>query len=117
KGRYEPPQLPILALFPAFGKEWPKLEEPERTHLVRLVPPFGAVPEELEEIYPLGQFQVPRELDAMQIKSVAEGLSRFLERYGGHYERVLLFNEERRWGKSLVEACKDVRRKLEVIQL
>jgi len=44
-------------------------------------------------------------------------LSRFLERYGEHYERVLLFNEERRWGKSLVEACKDVRRKLKVIQL
>jgi len=115
--RYEPPQLPILALLPAFGREWPKLEEPERTHLVRLVPPFGAVPEELEEIYPLGQFQVPRELDAMQIKSVAEGLSRFLKRYGGRYERVLLFNDERRWGKSLVEACKDVGKKLEVIQL
>ena len=116
-GRYEPPPLPILALLPAFGKERPKLEEPERTHLVRLIPPFGAVPEELEEIYPLGQFQVSRELDTMQIKSVAESLSRFIERYGGHYERVLLFNDERRWGKSLVEACKDVRKKLEVIQL
>ncbi len=79
-GRYEPPPLPILALLPAFGKERPKLEEPERTHLVRLIPPFGAVPEELEEIYPLGQFQVSRELDTMQIKSVAESLSRFIER-------------------------------------
>jgi len=113
--RYEPPQLPILALLPAFGKEGPKLEEPERTHLVRLVPPFGPVPEELEEIYPLGQFQVPRELDAMQIKSVAEGLSRFLERYGERYEQVILFNDERRWAKSLVEASKDVGKKLEVI--
>jgi 7-cyano-7-deazaguanine tRNA-ribosyltransferase len=115
--RYEPPQLPVLTLLPAFGGERPKLEEPERTHLVRLVPPFGVVPEELEEIYPLGQFQVPRELDAMQIKSVAEALSRFLKRYGGRYERVLLFNDEGRWGKSLVKACKEVGEKLKVIQL
>ncbi len=115
--RYEPPQLPILALLPSFGEERHNLDEPERTHLVRLVPPFGAVPEELEEIYPLRQFQVPRELDAMQIKSVAEGLSRFLERYGVHYKQVLLFNDERRWGKSLIKACKKVRKKLKVIQL
>ncbi len=114
--RYEPPKLPILMLLPVFGREWPKLEEPERTHLVKLVPPFGVVPEELEEVYPLGQFQVPHELDAVQIKSVTETISRFLERYGGRYERVLLFNDERRWGKSLVEACKKVGEKLKVIQ-
>jgi 7-cyano-7-deazaguanine tRNA-ribosyltransferase len=115
--RYEPPPLPILVLWPAFEGGRPKLEEPERTHLVRLVPPFGVVPEELEEVYPLGQFQVPRELDTMQIKSVAESLSRFLERYGGRYERVLLFNNERWWGGSLVEACREVGKKLKVIQL
>ena len=115
--RYEPPPLPILALLPAFEGGWPKLEEPERTHLVRLVPPFGVVPEELEEVYPLGQFQVPRELDAMQIKLVGEALSRFLGRYGGRYERVLLFNNERRWGRLLVEACDQVKEKLKIIEL
>ena len=103
--RYEPPPLPILVLLPTFKRERPKFEEPEQTHLVRLVPPFGIVPEELEEVYPLGQFQAPRELDAMQIRSVTEALSRFLERYGGRYERVLLFNDERRWGNALVDAC------------
>ena len=115
--RYEPPPLPILALLPVFEGGWPKLEEPERTHLVRLVPPFGVVPEELEEVYPLGQFQVPRELDAMQIKLVGEALSRFLGRYGGRYERVLLFNNERRWGRLLVEACDQVKEKLKIIEL
>ncbi|GAI35879.1 unnamed protein product, partial [marine sediment metagenome] len=73
--------------------------------------------EELEEVYPLGQFQVPRELDAIQVKSVTEALSRFLERYGGRYERVLLFNDERRWGNALVDACEKVKEKLKIIQL
>ncbi|MBA7502037.1 Queuine tRNA-ribosyltransferase catalytic subunit 1 [subsurface metagenome] len=115
--RYDPPPMPILALLPAFESGHPKLEEPNQTHLVRLVPPFGVVPEELEEVYPLGQFQVPRELDAIQIKSVTEALSRFLERYGGRYERVLLFNDERRWGNALVDACEKVKEKLKIIQL
>ncbi len=115
--RYDPPPLPVLALLPAFEDKRPKLEEPKQTHLVRLVPPFGIVPEELEEVYPLGQFQVPRELDAIQIKSVTEALSRFLERYGGRYERVLLFNDERRWGNALVDACEKVKKKLKTIQL
>jgi len=115
--RYDPPPLPILALLPAFEGERPKLEKFEQTHLVRLVPPFGIVPEELEEVYPLGQFQVPRELDAIQIKSVTEALSRFLERYGGRYKRVLLFSDERRWSNALVDACEKVKEKLKTIQL
>ena len=115
--RYDPPPLPVLALLPAFEGKRPKLKEPKQTHLVRLVPPFGIVPEELEEVHPLGQFQIPRELDAIQIKSVTEALSRFLEQYGGRYERVLLFNDERRWGNALVDACEKVKEKLKTIQL
>lgn len=113
--RYEPPQLPILAILPAFENERPELKEPERTHLVRLVPPFGVIPEELDEIYPLGQFQVPRELDAKQVEAVVESLSHYLRQYGGRYEQVLLFNDERRWGGSLVEVCKIVKEKLKII--
>ena len=110
--RYEPPPLRILALAPVFEREKPRLEDPDSTHLVRLVPPFGVIPEELEEVYPLGQFQVPRELDAEQIKTVCASLSRYLERFGGHYERIVLFNDPERWGNSLVEACAGVKEKL-----
>lgn len=115
--RYEPPPLPILALVPAFEEEIPSLQEPEKTHLVRLVPPFGIVPEELDEVYPLGQLQVPRELDPEQIRTVTLALSRYLKRYGGRYEQVLLFNDERRWGSALIEACGPVKAKLKIIQL
>lgn len=114
--RYEPPSLPVLAIVPAFEGERPELPEPDKTHLVRLVPPFGVVPEELEEVYPLRQLQIPNELDLEQIRTVTEALSRFLERYGERYEEILLFNNERIWGNALVDACKNVGDKLKVIK-
>lgn len=113
--RYEPPALPILALMPAFERERPKVENPEQTQLIRLIPPFGAVPEELEEVYPLGQFQVPQELDVWQIRSVVDSLSNYLQKYGERYEQILLFNDPQRWGSALVDACKSVAEKLKVL--
>ena len=116
--KYEPPRLPILALAPTLEREKPSLEEPEWTHLVRLIPPFGLVPEELEEVYPLGQFQVPTELDARQIQSVVDALSAYLRKHGKRYKRVILFNDPKRWGEVLVDVCKKfVGKKLRVLEL
>lgn len=115
--RYRPPRLPTLALMPAFERERPKLEKPGRTHLVRLIPPFGVVPEELEDVYPLGQFQVPQELDERQIQSTVAALSNYLQKFAGYYERILLFNDPVHWGTTLVKACGQVGEKLKVIPL
>ena len=116
--RYEPPRLPILALAPAIEHEKLELEEPQRTHLVRLIPPFGVVPEELEEVYPLRQFQVPATMDVKQIQTVVDALSAYLRKYGKRYKRVILFNDRARWGKTLVGVCKRlVGKKLRVLEL
>jgi 7-cyano-7-deazaguanine tRNA-ribosyltransferase len=115
--RFEPTSLPTLALVPVLERERPNFEVSERTHLIRLIPPFGVVPEELEEIYPLGQFQVPQELDPWQIKTVVDSLSSYLQKYGGKYEQVLLFDDPQRWGNALVDACKAVAGKLKVLPL
>ena len=115
--RYEPPELPILAIMTTTYGEPLGLQEPERTHIVRLVPPFGVVPEELEEVYPLRQTQAPEELDSEQIRTVTEMLSRYLQRHGVLYDQVLLFNDEQRWGDLLVKACAPVKEKMKVIQL
>jgi len=113
--RYVPPALPILALMPAFERRRPKVKRPEQTHLIRLIPPFGVVPEELEEVYPLGQFQVPQELDVWQIKTVVDSLSNYLQRYGERYEQILLFDDPQRWGSVLVDTCEQVAEKLKVL--
>ncbi len=114
--RYEPPTRPILAIMPALEREPQELEQ-ERTHLVRIVPPFGVIPEELDEVYPLRQFQELGEPDPEQIRTAAEALSRYLQRYRERYEQVLLFNDKRKWGNLLVKTCTPVKEKLKVIQL
>jgi 7-cyano-7-deazaguanine tRNA-ribosyltransferase len=115
--RYEPPDLPILAILSVPDVGIPNLQEPDRTHVVRIVPPFGVVPEELEEIYPLRQNLVPSELDQEQVRVVLESLSSYLLRYGKMYNQVLLFNDEKRWGNFLIKACAPVKEKLQIIRL
>jgi 7-cyano-7-deazaguanine tRNA-ribosyltransferase len=113
--RYDRPQLPILALVPVPNKEI-KLEEPEKTHLVRILPPFGAVPEELDEVYPLRQLVVPKELAQSEMKMTVKALEMYLEKHGAEYERVILYDDEEVWGTMLVDACRSVRKKLRVVQ-
>jgi 7-cyano-7-deazaguanine tRNA-ribosyltransferase len=115
--RFEPTGPATLVLLPVLERERPNFWISERTHLVRLIPPFGVVPEELEEIYPLGQFQVPKELDSRQIKTVVDSLSAYLQKYGGRYDEVLIFDDPKRWGNALVDACKAVAAKLKVLPL
>ena len=115
--RYVPLPLRTLKIVHRFRAENSDPLEPESVHLLRLVPPFGVVPEELDDVYPLFQNQTPRELDADQISSVTEALKKYLQNHGRCYERVILFNDERRWGDNLVKACEPVKEKLEIIQL
>ncbi len=115
--RYKPPSAETLVLLPSFEKRKVMLENLESIHVVRLVPPFGVVPEELEDFYPLGQVVVPKELDEAQINTVCESLSEYLLRYGKMYRRVLLFNDPKRWGSSLVETCSKANVRVEVIEL
>lgn len=114
--RYAPTPLRTLAIMSRL-EENPKLPEMENTHLLKLVPPFGVVPEELDEVYPLSQSQAPKELDADEVRVVTETLEKYLRRHGGCYERVILFNDEKEWGDQLIKACESVRGKLEIIQL
>ncbi|MEM3421693.1 MAG: tRNA guanosine(15) transglycosylase TgtA, partial [Candidatus Hadarchaeum sp.] len=62
KKRYAPPHLDTLIIISKTSEET-KLDV-EGTHVLKIVPPFGVVPEELVEIYPLSQNQTPRKLDA-----------------------------------------------------
>ena len=99
---YEPPPLPELLLLPSFERE--EVSRGEDVHLVRILPPFGVVPEELEDLYPLGQAVVPRRLDGEVRERMALSLSRYLERHGRKYRRILLLCDEGGWD-FLKEVC------------
>jgi 7-cyano-7-deazaguanine tRNA-ribosyltransferase len=114
--RYEPPALQTLAILSSFDGFPSELENPEKTHLVRLVAPFGVVPEELDEIYPLWQSEIPKELDQLEVETVARTLSEYLEKNSGHYQSIVLFNDPGKWGDALVKACQPVKGKLKVVE-
>jgi len=112
--RYEPEPRRTLLVLPCFEFERVRLPDPENTHLVRIVPAFGAVPEELEEVYPLAQFQLPENPDEAALVSAANSLRDFLQRFGDRYEQVLLVKDHR-WGDLLLNACVAVGEKLRVV--
>jgi 7-cyano-7-deazaguanine tRNA-ribosyltransferase len=111
--RYEPEPRRTLLLLPCFEFERVSPLDPENTHLVRVMPVFGAVPEELEEIYPLSQFQVPDQPDDQALRTAAESLRDYLTRFGDRYDEIVLLNDDR-WGDLLLRACAPVEKKLRV---
>ncbi|MGC8817039.1 MAG: tRNA guanosine(15) transglycosylase TgtA [Candidatus Hadarchaeum sp.] len=114
KSRYTPPRQDTLIILSGFGEK--TNVDAGDSHVLKIVPPFGVVPEELEEIYPLSQNEVPKELEAEVIAAAAESLENYLKRHGSSYRQVILFNDRSCWGESLVRACQPVAEKLKVIQ-
>lgn len=113
--RYEPEPRKTLLILPCFEFERLRPADPEGTHLLRVVPAFGVVPEELEEVYPLSQFQFPSNPDEVALSAAADSLRNFLLRFGGRYEQVLLVRDER-WGDLLLRACEPVGEKLRLVE-
>jgi 7-cyano-7-deazaguanine tRNA-ribosyltransferase len=112
-GRVKPPAAEVLVLFPFYLAERVRSDEWEGAFFVEILPPFGPVPGEIKEIYPLTQNEVPVEIDGEGLEAAAEALRDFLERNGGRYRRIVLLDDGR-WGGRLLEALGAVRGKLEV---
>lgn len=85
----------------------------EAGHVIKVVPPFGVIPEELSGFYPLGQYEIPKSLSREEWSVALSSLREYLEKFGERYKRVvLLWMEE--IGDELERACESVKDKLEV---
>jgi 7-cyano-7-deazaguanine tRNA-ribosyltransferase len=80
-------------------------------HLCTFAAPFGVVPLEIEEMYPLSQHEVALPLDNETLDYVAKQVEDYIER--SHYQKVILLNNGETWGpkitSAVVRACKDKR--------
>ncbi|MEM2427194.1 MAG: hypothetical protein QXZ52_03195, partial [Candidatus Hadarchaeales archaeon] len=72
--------------------------------------------EELEELYPLGQVVAPRKLEKEEIERMCLSLSRYLEKHGRKYRRIVLLNDRKRWGDRLKEICLNSGLKVEIVE-
>ena len=78
-------------------------------HVCFYAAPFGVVPFELDEVYPLSQHETAAPLDSEVIKYVADRVAAYIA--GATYRKVVLLEDKGVWGKEVVRACKQVCRK------
>jgi 7-cyano-7-deazaguanine tRNA-ribosyltransferase len=119
--RYQPPaQAKTLLLVPQtrtkpFHKavEYKKVRQTlkhatQPVHVCFYAAPFGIIPLELDEVYPLSQHEAALPLDIETVDYVANQVSDFVSRT--NYNQVILLNDPKNWNhtvqKALKKACK-----------
>ena len=119
--RYEPPRnAKILFLLPQTrnkpfhrAPEFKKIrhllrslgeDRASKIHICVYSAPFGLVPLELDEVYPLSQHETALPLDFETIDYVAKQTSEYIKRTG--YAGVVLLNDAKLWNETVKKACK-----------
>ena len=126
KERYQPPpEVKILFLVPQTrnkpfhrAPEFKKIRQLLRTlgesearkiHVCVYAAPFGIIPLELDEVYPLSQHEAALPLDYETIDYVAAQAAQYVT--NTRYESVVLLNDPKLWSirvkSSVEEACKE----------
>lgn len=76
----------------------------ERIHVCFYVAPFGIVPIELDEVYPLSQHETALPLDKETIEYVVNQIVQYIERT--NYKAVVLLHKPEDWNNTILKACK-----------
>jgi 7-cyano-7-deazaguanine tRNA-ribosyltransferase len=75
-----------------------------KIHVCFYAAPFGVIPIELDEVYPLSQHEIALPLDQETVDCVAAQVSEYITRT--HYETVVLLQNPQHWGESVKELCR-----------
>ena len=89
----------IRQLFRSLGKEYAS-----KIHICVYAAPFGVIPLELDEVYPLSQHEVALPLDLETVDYVADQTAEYIKR--SVYESVVLLNDKKLWRDTVKKACK-----------
>jgi len=118
--RYEPPEKArILILFPSFGprrtsksRRYKKIlaDVCEKLHIDKgelhvcfYVPPFGVVPKEISDIYPLSQYEAAQPPDIETMKYIAQRIVEYVKR--SRYKRRIMIVESETWQEEVAQIC------------
>ncbi|MGQ9550909.1 MAG: tRNA guanosine(15) transglycosylase TgtA [Candidatus Bathycorpusculaceae bacterium] len=119
--RYYPPeQKKILLLAPQTRKkpfhrseEFKRVQQllkrevkgrSDRVHVCFYAAPFGVIPIELDEVYPLSQHETALPVDHETAKYVAAQVASYVAR--SRYKAVVLLNDSENWGGTIRRACR-----------
>jgi 7-cyano-7-deazaguanine tRNA-ribosyltransferase len=79
-------------------------EKFSKVHVCFYAAPFGIVPIELDEIYPLSQHETALPLDRETITYVANQTADYINRT--NYKTVILLENSENWDKTILNTCK-----------
>ncbi len=81
-------------------------ERAEQVHVCVYCAPFGVVPLELDEVYPLSQHEATLPLDLETVQYVADQTVQYIQR--NDYQAVTLLNDPKLWDDKIKKAVKQV---------
>jgi 7-cyano-7-deazaguanine tRNA-ribosyltransferase len=80
-----------------------------KVHVCFYSAPFGVIPLELDEVYPLSQHEIALPLDQETVTYVANQVSEYIER--ANYETVVLLHDPEQWSTTVKTQCSKACRK------
>jgi 7-cyano-7-deazaguanine tRNA-ribosyltransferase len=84
-----------------------------KVHVCFYAAPFGVIPMELDEVYPLSQHEVTMPLDAEVVDYVAKQTGEYIGR--SKYKSVLLLEDALVWGPKVKQQCMRVCAKRDIV--
>ncbi len=76
----------------------------DAVHVCTYESPFGVIPPELDEIYPLSQHEIASPLDAETIMYVAKQVTNYIEKT--NYEQIILLRDPKVWRGKIMATCR-----------
>jgi 7-cyano-7-deazaguanine tRNA-ribosyltransferase len=77
-----------------------------KVHVCFYTAPFGVVPIELDEVYPLSQHETVLPFDKEMVEYVANQVADYISRTD--YQKVFLMNDSENWSKTVLNACRKI---------
>jgi len=84
-------------------KDFPE-ERLRKIHICFYEAPFGVIPAELDEVYPLSQHETAMPPDMETVEYVASQVAEYINR--NTYKAVLMLHNVENWGEKVLKACK-----------
>jgi len=75
-----------------------------KIHTCFYAAPFGVIPIELDEVYPLSQHETTLPLDKETIEYVTKQTANYIK--NTNYKTIILLNDTENWNKSILNTCK-----------
>jgi len=75
-------------------------------HVCTFAAPFGVIPMEIDEVYPLSQHEVASPADLETIMYVGKQMQRCIE--AAHYNKVVLLHDAQNWNDTIVSMCNKI---------